>query len=157
MIILRLKNVIIECFWPLSKFHFPACSTLVMTYCKISSNSIIILDVVWSVYPLSCRIMINFAEIAWWQWIGRGFNGRIIKLAYSLHLKNMKSKMNESGWFTNCCFVMGSTWNASFFRRSKFTFQIVMLLSYKFGAISATVKRLHRQLYVLLIREKWFS
>ena len=28
MIILRAKNVIFERFWPLSKFHFPACSTL---------------------------------------------------------------------------------------------------------------------------------
>ena len=31
MIILRLKNVIFERFWPLSKFHFPACSTLPIT------------------------------------------------------------------------------------------------------------------------------
>ena len=30
MIILRPKNVIFERFWPLSKFHFPACSTLVI-------------------------------------------------------------------------------------------------------------------------------
>ena len=28
MIILRPKNVIFKRFWPLSKFHFPACSTL---------------------------------------------------------------------------------------------------------------------------------
>ena len=28
MIILRPKNVIFERFWPFSKFHFPACSTL---------------------------------------------------------------------------------------------------------------------------------
>ena len=31
MIIFRLKNVIFESFWPLPKFHFPACSTLDMT------------------------------------------------------------------------------------------------------------------------------
>ena len=31
MIILRLKNVIFERFWPFSKFHFSACSTLIMT------------------------------------------------------------------------------------------------------------------------------
>ena len=32
MIILRPKNVIFECFWPFSKFHFPACSTLIISY-----------------------------------------------------------------------------------------------------------------------------
>ena len=32
MIILRPKNVNFERFWPLSKFHFPACSTLAMTH-----------------------------------------------------------------------------------------------------------------------------
>ena len=31
IIILRPKNVIFERFWPFSKFHFPACSTLPMT------------------------------------------------------------------------------------------------------------------------------
>ena len=30
MIILRPKNIILGRFWPLSKFHFPACSTLPM-------------------------------------------------------------------------------------------------------------------------------
>ena len=32
MIISRPKNVIFERFWPLSKFHFPACSTLNITF-----------------------------------------------------------------------------------------------------------------------------
>ena len=31
MVILRPKNVIFERFWPVSKFHFPACSTLSIT------------------------------------------------------------------------------------------------------------------------------
>ena len=31
MIILTPKNAIFERFWPLSKFHFPACSTLIET------------------------------------------------------------------------------------------------------------------------------
>ena len=30
MIILKPKNVIFEGFWPLSKFHFQACSTLII-------------------------------------------------------------------------------------------------------------------------------
>ena len=30
MIIWRPKNVIFERFWPFSKFHFPACNTLVI-------------------------------------------------------------------------------------------------------------------------------
>jgi len=30
MIILRPKNVIFEPFWPFSKFHFPACATLMI-------------------------------------------------------------------------------------------------------------------------------
>ena len=40
MIILRPKNVIFERFWPFSKFHFPACSTLaisMLTYFIINS------------------------------------------------------------------------------------------------------------------------
>ena len=34
MIILRPKNVIFERLWLLSKFHFPACSTLVINHLK---------------------------------------------------------------------------------------------------------------------------
>ena len=35
MIISRPKNVILERFWPLSKFHFPACSSLTTCYLKL--------------------------------------------------------------------------------------------------------------------------
>ena len=39
MIILRPKNVTFERFWPLSKFHFPACSTLNMTLIDVKTSS----------------------------------------------------------------------------------------------------------------------
>ena len=40
MIILRPKYVIFERFWPFTKFHFPACSTLYITLglCKLEKE-----------------------------------------------------------------------------------------------------------------------
>ena len=38
MIILKPKNVIFERFWPLSKFYFPACSTLDMSQVSFPAN-----------------------------------------------------------------------------------------------------------------------
>ena len=49
MIILRPRNVMFERFWPLSKFHFPVCSTLIISsinFCgcicsKASDNNVL--------------------------------------------------------------------------------------------------------------------
>ena len=53
MNILRPKNVIYERIWPLSKFHFPACSTLNIT------NSILLIDKIDKMFPTAKLVQIS--------------------------------------------------------------------------------------------------
>ena len=67
MIILRPKNVIFERFWQLSKFHFPACSTLHTTHflysvfrivCCYHNMTIKIPHEIWSmIVPIKQRVI----------------------------------------------------------------------------------------------------